>query len=78
MQNKHGGSIRPHDCDLKRCVKNSLIQYGIYVMEFKVCSNHTRNIHRPSTSEKEVKKSKNTVGKIAKRRLIAIDSRVYV
>ena len=47
-------------------------------MEFKVCSNHTRNIHRPSTSEKEVKKSKNTVGKIAKRRLIAIDSRVYV
>ena len=23
MQNKHGGSIQSHDCQLKRCVKHS-------------------------------------------------------
>ena len=28
MQNKHGGSIRSHDCYLKRSVKNSLTQYN--------------------------------------------------
>ena len=31
MQNKHGGSIRSPDCYLKKCVKNSLTQYSIYV-----------------------------------------------
>ena len=28
VQNKHGVAIRSHDCYLKRCVKNSLTQYG--------------------------------------------------
>ena len=36
MQNKHGGSIRSHDCYLKRCVKNSSTQYSFYVMESRV------------------------------------------
>ena len=33
MQNKHGGSIRAHDCPLKRCDQNSLTQYLFHVME---------------------------------------------
>ena len=37
-------------------------------MESRVSSNCTRNIHRPSTVEKEVNRNENTVGKIAKRR----------
>ena len=51
---KHGNSIRSHDCYLKRYNKNSLTQYNFYVMESRVSSNCTRNIHRPSTSEREV------------------------
>ena len=66
MQNKHGGSIRSHDCYLKRCVKNSLTQYSFYVMESGVSSNCTRNINRLSTPEKEVNRKENTVGKISK------------
>ena len=49
LQSKHGGSRRSYDCYLKRCVKNSLTQYSFYVMEFRVSSNCTRNIQRPST-----------------------------
>ena len=40
------------------------------MVESKVSSNRTRNIHRPSTPEKEVNQRENTVGKIAKRRQI--------
>ena len=70
MQNKHGGSIRSHDCYLKRCVKNSLTQYSfLYVMESRFSSNCIQyNIHRPSTAEKEVNRKGNTLWKIAKRR----------
>ena len=46
-------------------------------MESRVSSNCTRNIHRPSTPEKEVNWKENTAGKIAKRRQIATDSKVY-
>ena len=66
MQNKHGGSIRSHDSHLKRYVKNSLTQPSFYVMESRVSSNCTRNIHRPSAPEKEVNWKENTAGKIAK------------
>ena len=66
MQNKHGGSIRSHDCYLKKTVKNSLIQYSFYVMDSRVSSNCTRNIHRLATPEKEVNRKENTVGKISK------------
>ena len=58
MQNKHCGSIRSHDCYLKRCVKNSLTQYSFHVMESSVSSNCTRNIHWPSTAEKEVNRKR--------------------
>ena len=64
-QSKHGGSIRSHDCYLNRYVKNSYTQYSFYVMESKVSSNYTRNIHRRSTAEKEINRKENTVGKIA-------------
>ena len=74
MQNKHSNSIRSHGCYLKRRVKNSLTQYSFNVLESQVSSNCTRNTHRPSTPEKEVNRKENTVGKIAKRRLIATDS----
>ena len=67
MQNKHGGSIRSHDSYLKRYVKNSLTQRSFYVTKSWVSSNCTRNIHRPSTPEKEVNWKENTAGKIAKR-----------
>ena len=77
MQNKHGGSIRSHDSHLKRYVKNSLTQPSFYVMESRVSSNCTRNIHRPSTPEKEVNLKENTAGKIVKRRQIATDWKVY-
>ena len=40
-------------------------------------SNCTRNIHRPSTPEKEVNWKENTTRKIAKRRKIATDWKVY-
>ena len=76
-QNKHGGSIRSHDSYLKRYVKNSLTQRSFYVTKSWVSSNCTRNIHRPSTPEKEVNWKENTAGKIAKRRQIATDSKVY-
>ena len=46
-------------------------------MESRVSSYCTRNIHRPSTPEKEVKRKENIVGLIAKRRQIATDSKVY-
>ena len=46
-------------------------------MESRVSSNCTRNINRLSTPENEVNRKENTVGKIAKRRLIATDSKVY-
>ena len=66
MQNKHGGSIRSHDCYLNySCAKNN------YVMESWVSSNCTRNIHGPCTPEKEVNRKENTMGKIAKRQQIA-------
>ena len=39
-------------------------------MECRISSNCTRNIHRPSTTKKEVNRKENTVGKIAKRRQI--------
>ena len=58
MKNKYGGSIRSHDCYLKWCIKNSSTQYSF------------RNIHRPSTLEKEVNRKGNTVGKIDRRREI--------
>ena len=77
MQNKHGGSIRSYDSHLKRYVKNSLTQPSFYVMESRVFSNCTRNIHRPSTPEKEVNWKENTAGKIAKRWQIATDWKVY-
>ena len=51
MQNKQNGSIRSHDCSLKRWVKNRLTQYSFYVMESRVSSNCPRNIQRPSLSE---------------------------
>ena len=64
MQNKHGGSIRSHDCYLKRWVKNSLTPHSFCVMESRVSSNCTRIVHSPCT--KEVNWKENTVGKIAK------------
>ena len=70
MKNKYGGSIRSHDCYLKWCIKNSSTQYSFYVMESGVSRNCFRNIHRPSTLEKEVNRKGNTVGKIARRRKI--------
>ena len=39
-------------------------------MESTVSSNYTRNIHRPSTPEKEVNRKENTVDKITKGRQI--------
>ena len=51
-------------------VLNILKQYSFCVMESRVSSNCTCNIHRPSTPEKEVNRKENTVGKIAKRRQI--------
>ena len=54
MENKHGGSIRSHDCYQKRCAKNSLTQCSLCVMESRATINYTSNIHRPSTSHKEV------------------------
>ena len=47
---------------------NLLTQYSFYVMESMCSSNYTCNIHRPSTREKEVSQTVNTMGKIAKRR----------
>ena len=70
MKNKYGGSIRSHDFYLKWCIKNSSTQYSFYVMESGVSRNCFRNIHRPSTLEKEVNRKGNTVGKIARRRKI--------
>ena len=52
MKNKQVGSVQSQDCYLKRRVKNSLTQYSFYVMEYRVSSNHTHNILRPSTPEK--------------------------
>ena len=46
-------------------------------MVSRASSNCTRNIYRPSTPEKEVNRKENIVGKIAKRRQIATDSKVY-
>ena len=46
MQNKHGGLIWSYDCYLKRCVKNSLTLYSFFVMESRVFSDCTHNIHR--------------------------------
>lgn len=46
MRNKHIRSMWLHDCYL-RCVKNSF-----YVMESRISSNCTWNIHRPSLPEK--------------------------
>ena len=46
---------------------------SIYVMESRVSSNCTRNIHGPSAPEKEVNRKEDTPGKIAKRRQIATD-----
>ena len=68
MQNKQVGSVQSQDCYLKRRVKNSLTHYS--VMEYRVSSNHTHNILRPSTPEKRSAKKVNTVGKIAKRQQI--------
>ena len=47
-------------------------------MESRVSSDCSRNIHRPSTHEKEANQKENTVGKIAKRPQIATDSKIYV
>ena len=38
----------------KRCAKNSLTQCSLCVMESRATINYTCNIHRPSTSHKEV------------------------
>ena len=46
-------------------------------MESWVSSNCNSNIYRPSTPEKEVNRKEDTVGKIAKRRQIVTDSKVY-
>ena len=54
-----------YDSTIERCVKNSLTQYSFYVMESRVSSNCTRNVHRLSTPEKEVNRKENTVGKIS-------------
>ena len=75
MHNKHGGSIRSHNCYLKRRVKKHFSSF--HVMESRASSNCTRNIYRPSTAEKEVNRKENTVGKTATRRQIATDSKVY-
>ena len=45
MQNKHGSFILLHSY-LKRCIEHSLIRYSFYVMESRVSSNCTHNIHR--------------------------------
>ena len=70
MQSKHGGLIGSHDGHRKRCVPNSLTQCSFHVMESTVSSNYIRDIHRPSTPEKEVNRKENTVDKIAKGRQI--------
>ena len=62
----------------KSVLKSVKTQYSFYVMESRVSSDYTRNIHRPSTPEKEVNQKENTVGKIAKRPQIATDSEIYV
>ena len=77
LANKRGGSIRSHGCYLKRCVKNSFTQYSFYLMESRVSNKCTRNIYRPFTPEKEVNRKENSLGKIAKRRQTATDSKVY-
>ena len=59
-------SIRSHDCYPKRCVEISLTQYRFYVMESRVFSNCARNIHRPSTPEKEVNEMKTPWERLAK------------
>ena len=46
-------------------------------MESRVSSNCTRNIHGPSAPEKEVNRKEDTPGKIAKRRQIATDFKIY-
>ena len=46
-------------------------------MESRVSSNCTRNIHGPSAPEKEVNRNEDTPGKIAKRRQIATDLKIY-
>ena len=48
-----------------------------YLMESRVSNKCTRNIYRPFTPEKEVNRKENTLGKIAKRRQTATDSKVY-
>ena len=50
---------------------------SIYVMESRVSSNCTRNIHGPSAPEKEVNRKEDTPEKIAKRRQIATDLKIY-
>ena len=40
IQNKHGRSIRSHDFYLKRCVKNSLTRYNLYVIESRASRNY--------------------------------------
>ena len=50
---------------------------SIYVMESRVSSNCTRNIHGPSAPEKEVNRKENTPEKIAKRGQIATDLKIY-
>ena len=70
---KHGDSIRSHDCYLKRYNKNIFTQYNFYVMESRVSSNCTRNIHRPSTSEREVNQKENAGKDCVK----ATESKVY-
>ena len=47
-----------YDWYLRRCAKISLTQYSLYVMESRASSSCTRNIHRPSISEKEVNEKK--------------------
>ena len=40
IQNRHGRSIRSHDFYLKRCVKNSLTWYNLYVIESRASRNY--------------------------------------
>ena len=50
---------------------------SIYVMESRVSSNCTCNIHGPSAPEKEVNRKEDTPGKITKRQQIATDLKIY-
>ena len=64
MQNKHD-RMRLLSEEVCYHIKTQL---SFYVMDSRLSSNCTRNIHRPSSPDREVNRKENTVEKITKRR----------